>query len=99
LREREATGETGISFTLEGMRPLPWEGLSAIVFLDAGEVRVKDAAAGQQSRQGASSIGLGLRWTIARRLLLAIDAAQVLDGTTATEAGDRRLHFSLVYRF
>ena len=99
LREREATGETGISFTVEGLLPLPWEGLSAIVFMDAGEVRVKDAAPGQQSRQGASSLGVGLRWTIARRLLLAVDAAQVLDGTTASEAGDRRLHFSLVYRF
>jgi hemolysin activation/secretion protein len=99
LREREVTGETGITFTAEGLRPLPWEGWNAIVFIDAGQVRVKDAAAGQQARQGASSVGVGLRWTVARRLLLAIDAAQVLDGTSASEAGDRRIHASIVYRF
>ena len=79
--------------------PLPWEGWNAIVFVDAGEVRVKDAAPGQQARQGASSVGVGLRWTIARRFLLAIDAAQVLDGTAASETGDRRIHASVIYRF
>jgi hemolysin activation/secretion protein len=99
LREREVTGESGLTVTAEGLLPLPWEGLSTIAFVDAGEVRVKDAVAGQPARQGASSIGLGLRWTVARRLLLAIDAAQVLDGTTASERGDRRIHASLVYRF
>lgn len=85
--------------TLEAALPLPWEGVSAIVFVDAGEVRSKDAIAGQPARQAAASIGVGLRWIVARQLSLAVDAAQVLDGTTASEAGDRRVHVSFVYRF
>ncbi len=100
LRERETTGETGLAVTAEGLLPLPWEGVSAIVFVDAGEVRVHDAAlTGQPGRIGAASAGLGLRWSIARRFYLAIDGAQVIDGTAASEAGDRRVHVTLVYRF
>ena len=57
------------------------------------------AAAGLPERQDALSVGFGVRWIIARRFSLAVDAAQVLDATTASEEGDRRVHFSLVYRF
>ena len=99
LREREITGDRGSLITLEAALPLPWEGLSAIVFADAGEVRSIDVTAGQLSRQGAASIGVGLRWILARRLSLVLDAAHVLDGTTATQAGDRRVHVSVVIRF
>jgi hemolysin activation/secretion protein len=99
LREREATGETGLTVTGEGLLPLPWEGVSAIVFIDAGEVRVKDALVGQQARIGAASVGLGLRWSVARHFYLAVDGAQVLDGTAASSAGDRRVHVTVVYRF
>ena len=99
LREREATGETGISVAFEGLLPLPWEGLSAIIFVDGGQVRVKNAMPGQLARQDAWSAGVGLRWTIARSFQLSVDAAQVLDGTTASESGDRRVHMSLIYRF
>jgi hemolysin activation/secretion protein len=99
LREREVTGENGISMSFEGLLPLPWEGLNAIVFVDGGEVRVKDALPGQRGRQDAWSVGVGLRWTIARSFQVALDAAHVLDGTSATGSGDERLHFSLIYRF
>jgi hemolysin activation/secretion protein len=99
LREREVTGDSGISGTLEALVPLPWEGLGAVLFVDAGQVRSKQIAAGQPSRQDAASVGVGLRWTLARRLFIAIDAAQVLDGTTASVPGDRRVHASLVSRF
>ena len=93
------TGESGISMSFEGLLPLPWEGWTALAFVDGGEIRVKNAIPGQLGRQDAWSAGLGLRWTFARSFQLAIDAAQVLDGTSVSEAGDRRVHFSLVYRF
>jgi hemolysin activation/secretion protein len=99
LREREVTGDSGTAISVEGLYPLPWDGLSAVAFLDAGEVRLRNATAGQPAHQNAASIGVGVRWIIARRFSLAIDAAQVLNGTTASESGDRRIHFSLVYRF
>jgi hemolysin activation/secretion protein len=99
LREREVTGDSGISGTLEALVPLPWEGFGAVLFVDAGQVRSKQIASGQPSRQDAASVGLGFRWTFARRLSVAIDAAQVLDGTTSSVPGDRRVHASLVSRF
>ena len=84
---------------MEGLRPLPWEGVTAVVFVDAGEVRMKNAVAAQQSRVVASSVGIGLRWSVARRLQLAIDAARVLDGTAVSTPGDSRVHASVVLRF
>lgn len=99
LREREVTGERGIAFSVEALRPLPWEGVTALVFADGGEVRAVGPTPGLPSRQGAFSLGAGLRFSLARRLFASLDVAQVIDGTTASRSGDRRAHFSLVYRF
>ena len=54
---------------------------------------------GEPGTQSAASLGAGLRWTIVRRFSMAIDAAQVIDGTTTSKRGDRRVHVSLVYQF
>lgn len=99
LREREVTGDRGMSGTLEAMAPLPWEGWFGVLFVDGGKVRLKGPAAGQPSRQDAASVGIGLRWTVMRRFSLAIDAAQVLDGTAVSDDGDRRVHASFIYQF
>ncbi len=99
LREREATGDTGWSLSLEAAAPLPWAGLRGVLFADAGEVRVKDAAAGQAARQVAASLGAGLRWAVERRVSLALDGAYVVDGAATTRSGERRLHASLTYQF
>ena len=99
LREREVTGDSGVTLTVEGVVPLPWEGFSALAFVDGGEVRLRDPQPGQVARDGAASIGLGVRWSVARRFSMAIDAAQVLDGTVRSERGDRRVHVSLVFQF
>ena len=81
------------------MLPLPWEGVNAIAFVDAGELRVKDPTPGQHGRIGLASFGLGLRWSIARRFYLSLDVAQVIDGAIITQAGERRGHLNLVYKF
>jgi hemolysin activation/secretion protein len=99
LHEREVTGDSGNSVTLEALVPLPWTGFSAVAFVDAGEVRSKNIAPGTPSHQDAASIGVGLRWNLPRRVSIAIDAAQVIDGTTVSSAGDRRIHAALVLRF
>ena len=99
LREREATGDSGITGTLEALVPLPWTGFSALAFVDGGEVRSRNIPAGTPSHQAAFSAGVGVRWNIPRRMSIGIDAAHVIDGTTATSSGDRRVHASLVFRF
>ena len=60
---------------------------------------MKDAVAGQLGRVGAASVGIGLRWSIARRFYSRVDAAQVIDGTPNSSSGDRRAHLTLVYKF
>jgi hemolysin activation/secretion protein len=99
LREREVSGDSGNSLTAEALVPLPWTGFSAVAFVDAGEVRSRNIPAGQRSREDALSVGVGMRWNLPRRMTLAIDAAHVLDGTTITSNGDRRVHAALVVRF
>jgi hemolysin activation/secretion protein len=98
LHEREVTGDSGNTVTVEATIPLPAQGLAAIVFTDAGEVRSRNIAAGQPSRQNAIGAGFGLRWVVARRFSLGVDFAQVLNGVTTTDRGERRVHFSLVFR-
>lgn len=99
LREREVTGDKGVFGSAEALLPLPWEGLSAAAFLDAGYVALNDVIPGQPRSQQASSIGVGVRWIVARRFSASIDAAQVLNGTTVTNRGMRRVHVSTVYYF
>ncbi|HEX2828323.1 MAG TPA: ShlB/FhaC/HecB family hemolysin secretion/activation protein [Burkholderiales bacterium] len=99
LREREVVGDSGITGTVEALVPLPLTGFSALAFVDGGEVRSREIAAGTPSHQAAFSAGVGIRWNLPRRMSLGIDAAHVLDGTTTTSSGDRRVHASVVIRF
>lgn len=99
LNEREASGENGHSLTLEASAPLPWEGARAVLFADNGEVRIKNAAAGQIARQDASSIGAGLRWSDGRRFSFTLDAAHVVNGTAVTQSGRNRAHAVLQVQF
>lgn len=99
LREREVTGDSGWFASAEAAMPLPWEGFSVALFVDGGEVHLENTVPGQPGRQHASSIGVGLRWVIARRAAASLDLAQVLDGTTVTSHSTRRAHASVVYSF
>jgi len=99
LREREVTGDSGVFASVEALMPLPWGGVSVAAFLDAGHVELNDAVPGLPRTQQALSIGVGLRWVMARRLSASIDAAHVLDGTSVTNRGMRRVHASAVYFF
>jgi hemolysin activation/secretion protein len=97
--EREASGDSGYVANLEATTPEIAEGLRAAVFLDWGAVRLRDAAAGQSVRQGASSVGAGVRWRAGRNASVVFDLARVLDGAGATPAGRSFGHLALVIRF
>lgn len=99
LKEREVSGDKGYLLTIEASTPLPWEGVRAAVFMDNGEVWIKNASAGQHSRQDAASVGVGLRWSYGGWISLVLDIAQVVDGTDATDSGHRRAHTALVAQF
>lgn len=99
LEEREAAGDSGHVLNLEALSPLIFEGVRAVAFLDAGQTRLKDAGAGLAGKEGAASVGLGLRGTLRRQLSFSADWAHVLDGAGGTGNGHNRVHVSLVYRF
>jgi hemolysin activation/secretion protein len=84
---------------LEATTPELADGLRAAAFLDWGAVRVRDAAAGQSARQGASSVGAGLRWRAGKSASVVLDWAHVLDGAGATPAGRSFVHCAVVVRF
>ncbi len=99
LREREVSGDNGVVGSIEAVLPLPWNGFGVAAFVDGGYISLNNQVPGQPGHQQASSIGIGLRWVIARRLAASIDVAQVLDGTTVTNNGMRRAHASFLYYF
>lgn len=104
LRDREISGDTGYTLTLEALGPQLAESLRPVLFFDAGSVD-RSANDGLGSGDNAASIGLGARWNWDRRFDVSADLAYVLNGlasqgtVTGTAAGDIKLNFSLFYRF
>jgi hemolysin activation/secretion protein len=99
LPEREATGDTGYVANLELTTPELLEGLRGAAFADWGVARLRDASAGESARQGASSIGGGLRWRAGKNASVVLDWAHVFNGAGATPAGRNFGHLSVVIRF
>jgi len=99
FEEREGTGDQGLLGTLELTTPLLADGLRAVLFSDAGAVRNHQAGGGIAAREGASSLGAGLRWQWRRQLSVTLDWAQVLNGAGTTNKHDNRVHFSMALRY
>lgn len=99
FEEREGTGDQGLLGTLELTTPLLTDGLRAVLFTDAGQVRNHQAAAGIQARESAAGIGVGLRWQWRRNFSATLDWAQVLNGAGTSNKGDNRVHASLAFRY
>lgn len=99
FEEREGTGDQGLLGTLELTTPLLADGLRAVLFTDAGQVRNHQAAAGTQARESAAGIGAGLRWQWRRNFSATLDWAQVLNGAGTSNKGDNRVHLALSLRY
>lgn len=99
LREREVTGDTGWTASLEAVSPALREGLRALAFMDAGQARLRNAPAGQAARLGSASIGAGLRWAPAAGVSVSVDYARVHDAAVVTGKGDERLHVLVSAQF
>jgi hemolysin activation/secretion protein len=99
LQEREGTGDTGHVLNLELLSQPIAEGVRALAFLDMGRARLKDAVSGSAGREGATSVGLGLRAALQRRLSVSADWAHVTNGAGATPNRHNHAHVSVLYRF
>lgn len=101
FEERELTGDKGYSVSLEVWTP-PYKNFNFLGFIDHGRIERQDSLPGELDGAGIASTGVGMRWRSPQsRWSLRADAAHVIDGpgpAGATQDGDSRLHFTLVYR-
>lgn len=105
--EREITGDSGVSATLELYSPSllpatasPKSALRLLGFVDAGKVwnRLNTPCRDAQSSCTLAAVGLGTRldW---RNLQFRLDLAHALKNGNLTERGDNRAHLQLIYSF
>lgn len=99
--EREITSDSGYRATLElttpdfGSRIQGGMAANALLFYDHGRVTRNRALAGETGEVSISSIGAGLRLTIAPHATFRTDVAHVIRGTASRPRGDESLHFSI----
>lgn len=99
LRERESTGDRGATLNLELTAPPVHVGTVPYVFFDIGQRKYVVRVPNIDTRDSASSLGVGMRWNW-ERLDLNVSCAHVLNGIAdGTPRGHDRLDFALFYRF
>lgn len=101
--ERETGADSGNILHLEMHTP-EWKDLHLLTFFDYGQGRRRAAQAGELENWHISSVGLGARWHWQRYLSVSLDWAVALNEvpstlTNRTQAGDSRLHGSIMLRY
>lgn len=104
--ERPISGDSGWSLTAEVTTPEWAKGWRALGFVDAGWLSNHDASANKPGNDSLASVGLGLRYATTG-LTLSIDYGRVVTGSklpfvpgsSLPQAGDEKLHLSLVAHF
>lgn len=100
LRDRESTGDRGYTLNLELTAPPVFAGIVPLAFYDVGHRRHVMPVTGTATKDGASSIGAGVRWHWSKGLDVNVTYASVLNGVAGgTPRGHDRVDFSLFYRF
>lgn len=103
--ERELGNDEGHRFSAELYTP-DWGGklsgntkARALAFIDMGHLTRNHALAGEADSASVASIGVGLRMSVAERLSVRVDIADVIDGGASREAGEMRAHVALGLTF
>jgi hemolysin activation/secretion protein len=106
--ERPIAGDSGLFATLEASRPVLFDGLRAVTFLDAGWLANREPGvnANKPASDQLLSAGLGLRWARGSYGISA-EWARVITGSVLPSAagsgipqsGDQKLHINLSARF
>ncbi len=111
--ESESFGDYGMRLSLEGRTPflgsfVPYisdenkkvfDEFYGLAFLEYAHLKLKDAAADQQSKFELASAGVGLRVKAWKKLQLALDLAYPFKDAANTKKGDVRTHFNLGYEY
>ena len=100
--EREVSNDSGYSASAEVYTPnlcggLPWNGAQcrALGFIDGAGLRRNVPLPGELARNTLSSVGLGLRMTLEKQLVVQLDVGHAMANAGTTSTGDNRLHFRL----
>lgn len=100
LRDRESTGDRGYTLNLELTAPPVFGGIVPFAFHDLGHRKHVTPVPGTATKDGASSIGAGVRWHWSKGLDVNVTYANVLNSVAnGTPRGYDRVDFSLFYRF
>jgi hemolysin activation/secretion protein len=107
-RERELAGDYGFFVNLEGLGPdfgpaLKVEGASVrpLIFADYGRVanHLGTPCALDKTSCSISSVGVGVRFTVGKRVSGRLDVGYALDDGIQTSAGKTRGEFALLFVF
>ncbi len=99
LEEREVFGDSGIFISSQLSIPVFEKDHQLWVFTDIGEIWRAESLPGEIRKDFTASIGTGWRWVYEQRFSAELQFAHVLNGSTSTDNGDNKLHFSVTYQF
>jgi hemolysin activation/secretion protein len=100
LEEREALGDKGVSASFELYTPPLGHGIRLLAFYDIGQFWSFNFPYNNLiGPTTISSTGIGIRWTINRRLAFNADYAYVIKGYGTTPTHGTRIHFDLTATF
>ena len=104
--ESAAAGDDGLRVSLEARTPgwsserWAWaSGLSALAFVDAASLKIRQPLPGQRASFQLAGVGVGLRAQPLNAGSLSLDLAWALRPLGSTQRGDLRLHASGVFEF
>lgn len=96
--ERVVAADRGVQATVEAWAPPVLPSLSLLAFADGALGKREQVQPGESRTLTLSSVGLGVRWRPNDHIVLNIDAGVVTNGAGPAEAGDARVHATLLVR-
>lgn len=105
LRDREYSGDKGMTISVEALGPVLVDTLRPVVFYDFGQASLVSSQGTSVRSDVAASVGVGARWRWQSQLEASLDLAHVVNGlsnsgtTPGTPAGHTKLNLSVFYRF
>ena len=99
LTERVLSGDSGIQGSIEFWTPAFAENTRALLFYDFGQIRRHNDTVTPSAT--VTSVGVGVRWSLATAWSASVDYAHVLSGKADLPLGTSRdrVHFSLNWRY
>ncbi|WP_019868352.1 ShlB/FhaC/HecB family hemolysin secretion/activation protein [Methylovulum miyakonense] len=97
-QERETSADRGEIVKFEVTTP-SWQHINLFAFYDYGHGRLESHSGSQFYDWSLSSTGVGASWQWQNYLQAKIAVANALDNAVTTQAGDSRIHASIVLRY